>query len=114
MKTLDQKPFFDFVTEVKEKIRQAQYEALKAVNRELISLYWDLGALIVKKQQSSGWGKSVVEQLAKELEKEFEGAKGFSAANLWRMRNFFVTYESDPILAPLVREIGWSHNLAIF
>jgi hypothetical protein len=51
--------------EVKQRIRFAQYEALKAVNKELIALYWDIGRLICNRQQTSGWGKSVVEQLAK-------------------------------------------------
>jgi predicted nuclease of restriction endonuclease-like (RecB) superfamily len=114
MSTLNEKPFYDFVIQVKEKIRKAQYESLKAVNRALLSLYWDLGELIVQKQETHGWGKSVVEELAKELEKEFVTAKGLSAANLWRMRNFYISYKDNPILAPLVREIGWSHNLAIF
>jgi predicted nuclease of restriction endonuclease-like (RecB) superfamily len=114
MSTLNEKPFYDFVIQVKEKIRKAQYESLKAVNRELLSLYWDLGELIVQKQEAHSWGKSVVEELAKELEKEFPGTKGFSAANLWRMRNFYMSYKDNSILAPLVREISWSHNLAIF
>lgn len=113
MKTLNKKQFHDFVTEVMEKIRRAQYAALKAVNRELISLYWDLGEIIVQKQQAYEWGKSVVEQLAVELQKEFPGAKGFSASNLWRMGNFYASYKDNQFLAPLVREIGWSHNLVI-
>lgn len=55
--------YINFFTEVKERIRRSQYEALKAVNKELIQLYWDIGRMIVDKQQELGWGKSVVEQL---------------------------------------------------
>lgn len=99
--------------EVKQRIRSAQYEALKAVNREMINLYWDIGQMIVIKQQNDSWGKSVVEQLAKDLQTEFPGISGFSAANLWRMRLFYESYANNEKLAPMVREIGWTHNLAI-
>jgi predicted nuclease of restriction endonuclease-like (RecB) superfamily len=99
--------------EVKQRIRSAQYEALKAVNREMINLYWDIGQMIVIKQQNDNWGKSVVEQLAKDLQTEFPGISGFSAANLWRMRLFYESYANNEKLAPMVREIGWTHNLAI-
>jgi predicted nuclease of restriction endonuclease-like (RecB) superfamily len=98
---------------VKHRIRAAQYEALKAVNRELMALYWDIGELIVTRQESAGWGKSVVEQLAQDLQVEFHGMAGFSARNIWNMRNFYVTYRTNEKLQPLVAEIGWTHNLVI-
>ncbi|MBN3880992.1 PDDEXK nuclease domain-containing protein [Nostoc sp. JL23] len=103
----------DLLMEIKQRIRSAQYEALKAVNREMINLYWDIGQIIVTQQQGATWGKSVVEQLAKDLQAEFPGISGFSAANLWRMRLFYESYVNNEKLAPLVREIGWSHNLVI-
>jgi len=101
------------LTEVKERIRSAQYEALKAVNKEMVGLYWDIGRMIVERQDIEGWGKAVVEQLAADLRTEFPGVGGFSASNLWRMKAFFEAYTGLEKLAPLVREIGWSHNLAI-
>jgi predicted nuclease of restriction endonuclease-like (RecB) superfamily len=101
------------LTEIKERIRSAQYEALKAVNKELVGLYWDIGRMIVDRQDVEGWGKAVVEQLAADLRTEFPGVGGFSASNLWRMKAFFEAYTGLEKLAPLVREIGWSHNLAI-
>ena len=101
------------LTEIKERIRSAQYEALKAVNKELVGLYWDIGRMIVERQDAEGWGKAVVEQLAADLRTEFPGVGGFSASNLWRMKAFFEAYTGLEKLAPLVREIGWSHNLAI-
>ncbi len=97
--------------EVKERIRSAQYEALRKVNRELISLYWDIGRLIVERQRDAGWGRSVVETLANDLQAEFPGIGGFSAANLWRMRLFYDTYAGNEKLAPMVQETGWTHNL---
>ena len=53
------------------------------------------------------------EALVDELQKTFPGAKGYSAANLWRMRNFYLTYYKIEKLAPLVREISWSNNIVI-
>jgi predicted nuclease of restriction endonuclease-like (RecB) superfamily len=101
------------LAEVKERVRSAQYEALKAVNKELVALYWDIGKLIVERQDREGWGKSVVERLANDLQNEFPGIGGFSTSNLWRMKGFCEAYAASPKLAPLVREIGWSHNIVI-
>jgi predicted nuclease of restriction endonuclease-like (RecB) superfamily len=111
--TIDRSNYQELLIEVKERIRSAQYAALKAVNHELIALYWDIGRLIVDRQQTAGWGKSVVEQLAQDIQAEFPGISGFSTANLWRMRAFYLAYAENRNLAPLVREIGWTHNLAI-
>lgn len=99
--------------EIKERIRSAQYAALRAVNLELLSLYWDIGRLISSRQQGETWGRSVVETLAKDLRVEFPGISGFSAANLWRIKQFYEAYANDLKLAPLVREISWSKNLVI-
>ncbi|MCU0547564.1 MAG: PDDEXK nuclease domain-containing protein [Oscillatoriaceae cyanobacterium Prado104] len=103
----------NLLTEVKQRIRAAQYEALKAVNKQLIELYWDIGKTIATRQQGASWGKSVVEQLAKDLQAEFPGISGFSARNIWRMRDFYLTYQANEKLTPLVAEIGWTHNLVI-
>jgi predicted nuclease of restriction endonuclease-like (RecB) superfamily len=108
-----EKEYFSFLSEIKEKITASQYAALKAVNKELISLYWDLGKRIVEQQEKHNWGKSIVETLAKDLQKEYPGIKGFSSANLWRMRNFYLHYRDNEKLAPLVREISWTKNLII-
>lgn len=98
---------------IKDRVRSAQYEALKAVNKELVGLYWDIGQMIVKRLGVEEWGKAVVKQLSVDLRTEFPGVGGFSASNLWRMKAFFEAYAGLEKLAPLVREIGWSHNLAI-
>lgn len=111
---LEKNQYSEFVSGIKQQIRSAQYAALKAVNRELIQLYWFIGKSIVEKQEEFGWGKAVVETLAKDLQQEFPNENGFSASNLWRMRNFYSTYADNEKLAPLVREIGWSQNVVIF
>jgi len=98
---------------LKERIRSAQLVALRSVNLEQISLYADIGRMIVERQQGDTWGKGVVGNLAEDLRKEFPGVNGFSAANLWRMKNFYEAYGGDAKLAQLVRGIGWSHNISI-
>src|SRR5437868_4400625 len=55
-----------FLVEVKGKIRRAQYQALRSVNAELVKLYWDIGESIHRKQEEQGWGRSVVENLARD------------------------------------------------
>ena len=105
--------YLHFLQSIKDRIRQAQYEALKAVNKELIALYWDIGKMIIERQKKHGWGKAIVENLAKDLRKEFPGTQGWSSSNLWRMKCFYETYCRNKKLAPMVREIGWSHNVVI-
>jgi len=76
-------------------------------------LYWQLGKAIANKQEKLGWGKSVVEQLSKDLQKAFEGRRGYSTQNLWYMRQFYVEYHEDTNLQQLVGDIPWGQNLTI-
>ena len=71
MSELDADNYGQLLGEIKQYIRSAQYEALRAVNQKLIALYWDIGKSIVTRQQGETWGKSIVEQLAKDLQQEF-------------------------------------------
>jgi predicted nuclease of restriction endonuclease-like (RecB) superfamily len=101
-----------FIADIKQKVRQAQYEALKAVNINLINLYWELGKAIADKQDQ-GWGKAIVPTLSKELQREFPEMTGFSTTNLWYMVQFYTEYQVDVNLQPLVGEISWSKHLVI-
>jgi predicted nuclease of restriction endonuclease-like (RecB) superfamily len=100
--------------EVIQLINKARASAYKAVNTELINLYWNIGKYISEQVTSQAWGKSVVSELAKYIEKKAPDCKGYSESNLWRMKQFYETYCDYPILATVLREIAWSHNLAIF
>jgi len=102
-----------FFIEIKNRIRSAQYEAMKAVNKEMIQLYWDIGKQITEKQNALGWGKSAVEILSKDLQKEFPGIKGFGTRNIWYMQQFYAEYQGDEFLQPLVAEISWTKHLVI-
>jgi predicted nuclease of restriction endonuclease-like (RecB) superfamily len=99
--------------DIRELVRATQLESLKFVNKQLISMYWNIGKMIVERQADESWGKSVVEKLSKDLRKEFPKMTGLSATSLWYMRNFYLAYYQNEKLPPLVGEIGWSHNRVI-
>jgi predicted nuclease of restriction endonuclease-like (RecB) superfamily len=113
MDNIEKTAYQSFLNEIKEKIYKAQYRALKSVNKELIELYWNIGETILERQELHGWGKSVVENLSRDIQKEFPGIKGFSSRNLWYMRNFHLHYRENEKLQPLAAEISWSHNMVI-
>lgn len=95
-------------------IKQSRTNAIRAVNEELIDLYWNIGKYICAKLELTEWGESVVKELAKYIQQNEPDIKGFSDKNLWRMKQFFETYKDSPKISTLLREISWSHNLAIF
>jgi len=107
------KDYPGLLKEIKDRVRSAQYTALRAVSREMIALCRDIGRTIVERQKGGSWGKAVVERLAEDLRDEFPGMRGVSARNIWYMRSFYATYCSRSKLQSLVAEIGWSHNLII-
>lgn len=108
-----------FVTQLKKKIRSAQFKAGLAVNRELIRLYWDIGREIVERQEQEGWGSGVIDRVAKDIQNEFPGIEGFSKTNMGRMRAFYLAYSISPQAVGKLEElpifnIPWGHNIAIF
>lgn len=105
--------YITFLETIKERVYESQYKALKQVNQQLINLYWSIGKAIVEKQEEFGWGKSVVETLSKDLQKEFVGVKGFSVQNLWYMRQFYMEYKDNEKLQLLVGEISWTKHITI-
>lgn len=94
-------------------IDNAHARALKAVNSELINMYWEIGAYVSHKVKKGGWGKSIVEEFSGFLQNHYPTLKGFSPQNIWRMKQFYETYHENEKLSPLVREISWTSNLII-
>ncbi|MBK6937141.1 MAG: DUF1016 family protein [Chitinophagaceae bacterium] len=101
-------------TEIVQLIRLSRSNAIRAVNAELISLYWNIGEHISNKLENAEWGDSVVAELALYIQRNEPELKGFSDKNIWRMKQFYETYKDFPKLSPLVREISWTHNMLIF
>lgn len=108
------KNYLPFLQDVLFKIKQARYEMLKAVSKQTVLLYWEIGKSVSEKVTTEGWGKSVVERLSNDLQTEFPGVRGFSSSNIWRMKTFYEEYKDNQKLAPLVREVGWVQNKLIF
>lgn len=112
--------------EIKARIRTARVKVALSANRELISLYWDIGKMIVKRQESEGWGRAVVERLSADILKEFPNVRGYSPQNLWHMRSLYLAWTNDVVKLPQavgeidgknlpqpVGEIPWGHNLQL-
>lgn len=102
----------DFV-EVVQLIESARQRASRTVNTVLIELYWAVGEHVSRKLVSEAWGKGTVEALADFVQRTQPGLRGFSAKNIWRMRQFYETYCDQPILSTLLRELPWSAHLHI-
>ena len=96
---------------VHELIKSSRERAARAVNRELIILYWSIGEHISTKIENEEWGDSVVVKLAGYLKRKEPHSKGFSARNLWRMKQFYEEYKESDELAPLLTQLPWSSHL---
>ncbi len=84
----------EFVADLKRRVAETRATASRVVNRELILLYWDIGAAIAEKQRISKWGDSVTEQIASDLRDAFPDSTGFSGRNLWNMKRIYSEYGS--------------------
>ena len=142
-KLINNKKYRLFFTQVKEQVKSSQAKAALSVNASLIHLYWQLGQLIVEKQNENSWGNKVIDQLSHDLKAEFPDLQGFSSRNLYDIRRFYLFYNSEimrqavaqlsqikklpdglslnlvtenkeiTILRQLVAVIPWGHNLLI-
>lgn len=109
----DLKQYNDFFNEIIQAIHSARYEAYKSLNKHHIGLNFEIGKLIVKNQEVHNWGKSIVDTLSKDINKQIDGIKGYSPQNLWRMRQFYLEYQDKEELLELATKIPWGQNLLI-
>lgn len=98
---------------IKHEILSARFQVVKTLTKEHIGLYWRIGKIILEKQKEEGWGKSVVEKISSDLQKDYPESEGYSARNLWDMRRFYSRYSKNEKLRQLVAEIPWGQNLLI-
>jgi predicted nuclease of restriction endonuclease-like (RecB) superfamily len=118
--------YAELLEDLKGRVRTAQLKAAVAVDRELIELYWDIGRLIVERQQREGWGTAVIERLGADVQKAFPGLQGFSRTNIFRMRAFYLAYSKEITIVPqavgqfdgvnlpqAVTAIPWGHNVIL-
>jgi len=98
---------------IRHEIHSARFHVARTITKEHISLYWKIGKIISEKQQEQGWGKSIVEKISGDLQKEYPKSSGYSSRNLWDMRRFYFRYADNEKLRQLVAEIPWGQNLLI-
>lgn len=91
-----------WLSELKSTIQQRQIKAAIAVNTELIKLYWELGKQIVEKQANTNWGSGFIDQLSKDLKADFPEMGGFSKRNLEIIRQWYLFYTSNSVIAKQV------------
>jgi len=102
-----------FLQSIKTRVQQAQLQAIFAVNKELILLYWHIGRGILERQKEQGWGAKVIDHLSKDLHHAFPHMKGFSPRNLKYMRAFAQAYPDLSFVQTVSAQITWSHNIAL-
>ncbi|TAN44680.1 MAG: DUF1016 domain-containing protein [Nitrospirae bacterium] len=92
--------YTELLTQIKDRIRQAQVKATLSANAEMILMYWDVGRMINKRQQEEGWGSAVIPRLAKDIRNELPEVKGFSERNIGRMIAFYREYSCCSQILP--------------
>jgi len=97
----------EFISTIKSKIQSAQLKAHIKVNVELLKLYWDIGAMLVEKQQNASWGDKVLEHISKDLKQEFPNLKGFSTTNIKYMRQWYKFYAIGQQAVDQIFEVPW-------
>lgn len=100
-------------SEILHLIKEAKHRAIKSVNTELITLYWQVGEYISNKVESAEWGEAVVDQLAEYINTSQQDLKGFTRRGLYRMRQFYDTYKANENVSTLLSQISWSSHLHI-
>lgn len=112
-KTIEHTSYQDLIETLKSEIAKARVKAHLAVNKELITLYWNIGSNILKRQQVEGWGSKVIENISQDLRKEFPEMTGLSSRNLVYMQTFAKAYPDFTITQQLAAQIPWFHNCLI-
>lgn len=102
--------YAELLTEIKERVRAAQVRAGLAANRELLALYWDIGRMILARQEAEGWGAKVIDRLSRDLHAVFPGQHGFSPRNLKYMRAFADAWPDPQFVQQPAAQIPWTHH----
>ncbi|MGI4853898.1 MAG: PDDEXK nuclease domain-containing protein [Janthinobacterium lividum] len=99
----------ELLEEVVLRIARSQTRAALAVSRELVLLYWSIGAEILLRQKVEGWGTKVIDRLGRDLQARFAGVEGFSPRNLKYMRSFAEAWPDPEIVPQRVALLPWGH-----
>jgi predicted nuclease of restriction endonuclease-like (RecB) superfamily len=101
--------YVSLINDIKQQVKTAQLKAHRAVNTELVKLYWSIGKELLVRQKNEKWGSKYLEQVSNDLKIEFPNMKGFSRSNLYAMRQFAELYPGGLIVQQAVGQLSWSH-----
>ena len=105
--------YLSFLSKLKERIHKERLRVILSSNSKLILLYWDIGKMILSRQEKEGWGAKIIDRLSYDLKQEFPDMKGFSPRNLKYMRAFTSAFPNRKIVQGWLAQISWYHNLAL-
>jgi predicted nuclease of restriction endonuclease-like (RecB) superfamily len=100
----------ELIERLKQRIRESQARAARAVNTELVMLYWSIGREILDQQEAGGWGDDIVGRIAQDLATDIGSPRGFSRRNLFYMRRFATMWPDPEKVQTLSAQMGWSHH----
>jgi predicted nuclease of restriction endonuclease-like (RecB) superfamily len=99
--------------ELKKRIEQTRLATVIAANTEMVRLYWQVGRVILARQEEEGWGAKVIDRLSYDLRRAFPDMAGLSARNLKYMRAFASTWTDREIVQAPLAQLTWYHHLAL-
>lgn len=102
-----------FLDDLKARVRAAQLRASFSVNREMVLLYWSIGRDVLDQQRRKGWGAKVIDQISRDLLREFPKMKGLSPRNLKYMRAFAEAWPEESIVQGALAQLTWYHQIAL-
>jgi predicted nuclease of restriction endonuclease-like (RecB) superfamily len=98
---------------IKERVTRQRQRTVLAVNSSVVLLYWEVGCMILARQERSGWGSRIVDRLASDLREAFPDMRGFSPRNLKYMRAFASAWPDLAIVQAALAQITWYHNITL-
>lgn len=104
---------YDHFSNILSIIEDSKKRAMKAVNAELINMYWEVGKYLSSLVTNSSFGDRVIDEVAKYIAESNPAIKGFNRRGLYRMKQFYETYKDDEFVTPLVTQISWTNHLLI-
>lgn len=105
--------YADALGEIKRRIKEERLRAVLSVNSTMVLLYWDVGRVILERQERVGWGAKVIDRLAADLREAFPEMRGFSPRNLKYMRAFAAAWPDPVVVQRVVAQLPWRHNIAL-
>jgi hypothetical protein len=101
------------LSEIRERIQSERLRVVMAANAAMVLLYWDIGRIILVRQEKEGWGAKVIDRLSADLQDTFPDMQGLSPRKLKYMRAFAAAWPDREIVQEVLAQITWYHNLAL-